>query len=165
MLKAKQLFDLLEIVGEKLTDNIHILMSDVYDSHILNLFTYRKYVIYHSKGHCIVVDKEIADEDEEEHINGYKYSFSSDLYEGFKEVSIDEVIEFIKALKDHLEGTTGDITNQRIEGIYKALTAPKEKLPYQDFLKRKIKVAENRICNKYTELSARGFLFVNGKWK
>jgi hypothetical protein len=26
-------------------------------------------------------------------------------------------------------------------------------------------IAENRICNKYTELSARDFLFVNGKWK
>jgi hypothetical protein len=26
-------------------------------------------------------------------------------------------------------------------------------------------IAENRICNKYSELSARDFIFVNGKWK
>jgi hypothetical protein len=26
-------------------------------------------------------------------------------------------------------------------------------------------IAENRICNKYKELSARDFLYVNGKWK
>lgn len=47
--------------------------------------------------------------------------------------------QILQVLKEKI----GDISNDKIEEIYKDLTAPKEKLPYQDFLKRKIKVAEN----------------------
>ena len=44
----------------------------------------------------------------------------------------------LKVLKDRLEGTTGEITPEDINDLYEAIIAPKPRLDYQDFLKRKL---------------------------
>lgn len=95
MLKIKKLFDLLQLIGESMNDYVHIIKDSEFDEKV-------RYIIYHSNGHCIEVEREIVDISEDEiieNIDGYSYYFSSDLYEGFKEISIDEVIGFIKLLK------------------------------------------------------------------
>jgi DNA modification methylase len=47
-----------------------------------------------------------------------------------------------QALNDHFQNK-GDLSKETIESISKMISGSSSKLPYQDFLKRKIKVAEN----------------------
>jgi hypothetical protein len=91
----RRLFLMLQKIGEVLTDDVHIIKHSEFEEKI-------KFIIYHSNGHCVIVEREkvdIAEDEQCENIDGYSYYFSSDLYEGFKAVSIGEVIKFIKDIK------------------------------------------------------------------
>lgn len=93
----RRLFVLLQSIGEILTDHIHIIKHSEFDEKI-------RYTIYHSNGHCIIVEREkidLAEDETCENINGYVYYFESDLYEGFKEVALGDVIAMCLRLRNN----------------------------------------------------------------
>ena len=68
--------------GNKISYDI-IDMSDTEDD--------QHYRLYHSNGHCIDSYKKWNEED-----RIYEYEYYSDLFEGFKPISVDDLIKLLK---------------------------------------------------------------------
>lgn len=106
-MKEKELFDLVEYKGEGIEGKLHIInISDFsYDEELFD--DVEKYRIYHGDGYCFNTEKyRIIDEDifnkqysEENNINGFYYYFISDLFDGYKTLSLEEAIKLIKKYK------------------------------------------------------------------
>jgi len=89
----KELFDLVDGIGEGLFKSVHIIDISVFGKGSI-------YRVYHSDGYCFNIEKEVVDcaEDEinTEAIDGYEYIYIDDLFDGFKQLSIEDAIALIK---------------------------------------------------------------------
>lgn len=93
-METKKLFELIENLGEGLFDSLHII--DISDG---NNETFR---IYHSSGYCFDVQREYIEDissfvEEFGNVNDgeYYYSFQSDQFEGFKELSVERALKIL----------------------------------------------------------------------
>jgi len=103
----KELFDLVEYKGEGIEGKLHIIdISDYsYDEDLFH--DQKKYRVYHGDGYCFNIeqyeidDVELFNEEygEEFNINGFYYYFISDLFDGYKELSLEKAVELIKKYK------------------------------------------------------------------
>jgi hypothetical protein len=102
MEKIKEIFNLIKNLDEGIYGKLHIIdIESDYDYESQN-FKLKKYRIYHADGYCFEVSREKIDlvEDEScELIDGFYYNFDSEMFEGFKELSIQECIVLIKKYK------------------------------------------------------------------
>lgn len=94
--QAKKLFDLCEKNNESVYNKLHIIENSRLPEEK------KEYRIYHADGYCFDVSKEKIELAEDEIcdscISGYEYSFNEGAYEGFKEVSVEEAIKFLKKI-------------------------------------------------------------------
>lgn len=92
--KAKKLFDLCGKYGEGIHFNFHIIENSQFP------LEKKEYRVYHSDGYCFDVSKEEMELAEDEIcnscINGYEYSFNEGVYDGFKEITIEDAIKLIE---------------------------------------------------------------------
>lgn len=99
-MEEKELFDLVDSIGEGLFLSLHIIdISDEIDYG-------KQYRVYHSDGYCFNVrEEEIDDLDDfiaeygKINIGNNHYAFQSDLFDGFKKLSIEEAIILINRYK------------------------------------------------------------------
>jgi len=95
--KEKKLFDLADKIGEGVHGKLHII--DVSEN--LHSLPDEKveYRVYHSDGYCFDISREPIELAEDEScdscIDGFQYSFMDGIYEGFKELTIDEAIKIL----------------------------------------------------------------------
>lgn len=100
MSKEKELFDLLEEIGDGDYDGVHLILSDEYYG--------KKYRVYSSKGYCFDVKQEPVCEPEEigEYSKDYDgiesdgntYSFYNE-WDGFDYIEIEKAIELLKSIQ------------------------------------------------------------------
>jgi len=94
--QAKKLFDLCENHNEGIYNKLHIIDNSRFPEER------KEYRIYHADGYCFDVSKEKIELAEDEIcascIGGYEYDFNEGIYEGFKEISVEEAIKLLKAI-------------------------------------------------------------------
>lgn len=92
--KYKKLFDLCESMGEGVHGKLHICDSSD-DSRFPE--EDQAYRVYHADGYCFDVRKQANEVAEDEIcltcIKGFEYSFMEGIYEGFKDIDIDQAIK------------------------------------------------------------------------
>lgn len=103
-MEEKELFDLVEYKGECIEGKLHIIdISDYsYDEDLF--YDLKKYRVYHGDGYCFNIEKYSIDDEyefnekygEESNIKGFYYYFISDLFDGYKTLSLKNAIELIK---------------------------------------------------------------------
>jgi|GEM_PF-3023281 hypothetical protein len=94
--QAKRLFNLCEINNEGTYDKLHIIENSRFPDEK------KEYRVYHADGYCFDITKEKIELSEDEScdsgIGGYEYIFNEGLYEGFKEITVEEAIKLLKQL-------------------------------------------------------------------
>jgi hypothetical protein len=96
----KELFDLVDSVGEGLHLSLHIIdISEECEDGT-------KYRVYHSHGYCFNVERESIDDLENFiaeygniNVGNYYYNFQSDLFDGFKTLSLETATLLISNYK------------------------------------------------------------------
>jgi hypothetical protein len=100
MKTIKELFDLLHNKGEGVYGKVHIIELDTYYDYEEQEFYHHVYRVYHSDGYCFEVSRLKEDNPDEFTIEGYYYTFNSDMFEGFKSIKDSE--HAICLIKNHL---------------------------------------------------------------
>jgi len=77
----KELFELIESMGEQQTDLFHII--DISDSFVFEYEGEKIFRVYHKNGYCFEVGKLVLEDDESGNVIDYTYSFSQ-TWDGFK---------------------------------------------------------------------------------
>lgn len=94
---AKELFDLCEQLGDGVHGRLHLLLSSDDDRIADSKQTYRA---YHADGYCFDVSREPYEEAEDETndcaIDGHEYLFMEGIYEGFKDIDLNDAIELLR---------------------------------------------------------------------
>ncbi len=94
--KAKKLFDLCESNNEGIYNKLHIIDNSRFPEEK------KEYRIYHADGYCFEVYKEkielADDESNDSTIGGYEYYFNEGMFEGFKEITVEEAINLLKQI-------------------------------------------------------------------
>lgn len=94
----KEIFDLINKLGESAFNKIHIIQSSYYNCSPPDYL--KEYRIYHSDGHCLDISKSAILEDGSGKFLGYEYSIYQE-WEGFEEMDLlklhSELLEIQKA--------------------------------------------------------------------
>jgi type IV secretory pathway VirB4 component len=89
----KELFELVNNIGEGLHSGLHIIDVSEYSRG-------EKYRVYHSEGYCFNTEKievDLADDEQNSSaIDGYEYSYCDDLFDGFKKLSVEQAVILVQ---------------------------------------------------------------------
>lgn len=88
----KQLFDLVNQIGDIQSNGLHIIEKD--DRENIEC----EYRVYHNTGFCFDIAKKPIFDNETNQIIDWEYSFFSD-FEGFEEINETKAIELLKPYK------------------------------------------------------------------
>ncbi|WP_304138744.1 hypothetical protein [Mesonia mobilis] len=92
--KEQELYELIEKLDESNLDGIGIHETSFVETRFPeDAYGYR---VYHKEGYCFDITREKDYEDEEDEVGFWTYEYHEGVFDGFKELTLDDAIKLIR---------------------------------------------------------------------